>query len=110
MPYVKISVPYLHTFVPPEAPAIAAQLRAIAGPVRALAQELRAIDGTLDASWEGNSKNRFSEAYRPTINRVEDLAASIEHAAGRIGSMTVSIWETRTERVWEPEPAEAQGT
>jgi len=103
MPYQKVRVPVLRVFVPREAHSIAAQLRAAVGPVRAFAQQLRKIDGTLDATWEGNSKNRFSEGYEPELGRTEDLAGSVEHVAGQIASMSVSVWETQEEEVWVPD-------
>jgi uncharacterized protein YukE len=92
--------------VPPEAPGIASSFRSAAGKLRGVSGNLRSVGGELDGSWEGNSKNLFMADFSPEPGNVDSFASWLDGAASRIESMTVMIWETYTEREWEPDPPE----
>lgn len=81
------------TFVPPEAYGIAAQFQAQANRVRDLASQLRKVKSTLDATWEGNSKNRFSSGYEPEVSKMDNFADWLEDKANQIERITVTVWE-----------------
>jgi WXG100 family type VII secretion target len=81
------------TFTPPEAYQIAAKFRRQASHVRGLARQLREVQSTLDSTWEGNSKNRFSSRYNPEISKMDSFAEWLEERAGHIEGITVTIWE-----------------
>lgn len=81
------------TFVPSEAHNIAARFRAAASRLRGLAAELRSIGGVLDATWEGNSKNRFSDAYGVEPGKMDEFAGWLEDRARHIETITVTVWE-----------------
>ncbi|RME57022.1 WXG100 family type VII secretion target [Candidatus Parcubacteria bacterium] len=78
---------------PPEAHAIAAQFRGQANHMRSLAAQLRQIKAQLDATWEGNSKNRFSGEFEPEISKMDTFADWLEAKASQIESIVVTIWE-----------------
>lgn len=84
------------TFTPPEAYAIAAQFQAQAKHVRDLANQLRKVKTTLDATWEGNSKNRFSSGYEPEISKMDSFADWLEEMANQIERIKVTVWEEVT--------------
>ena len=84
------------TFVPSEAHAIAASFRSQAAHIRDLARQLRDVKGSLDISWEGNSKNIFSSDFAPEPGNMDCYAAWLEDRARAIECMTVTIWETIT--------------
>jgi hypothetical protein len=76
--------------------------------MRALAAELRSLGGNLEVTWEGHSKQRFMEEFKPET--LESYAAWLEDAAARAGSISVTVWETYQEAVWEPDPTvESEG-
>jgi uncharacterized protein YukE len=81
------------TFTPPEAYAIAVQFRARANHVRELAKQLRKVKSSLDATWEGNSKNRFSSGYDVEISKMDNFADWLEEKANQIERIKVTVWE-----------------
>jgi len=81
------------TFVPPEAPRIAAEFRKSANEVRIQASRLRGVQGTLDSTWQGNSKNVFMSGFSGEPGNVESYACWLESKANEIENMTVTIWE-----------------
>jgi len=80
-------------FTPPEAYTIAAQFRGQAKHVRSLAAQLRQVKAKLDASWEGNSKNRFFSEFEPEISKMDAFADWLEAKANQIEHIVVTIWE-----------------
>jgi uncharacterized protein YukE len=108
MPYQTISVRRARHFTPDEAHTIAAELRAIASEARNLAARLRTINGNLEATWEGQAKNRFLVNFSCEPSVGESSASWLEAEAQRISSITVTVWETVSERLWVPGP-EDQG-
>ncbi len=81
------------TFIPPEAPRIAAEFRKSANEVRMQAGRLRGVQGTLDSTWQGNSKNVFMGNFSSEPGNVESYASWLESKASEIENMTVTIWE-----------------
>jgi uncharacterized protein YukE len=86
------------SIVPSEAHAIANSLRREAQRVRDLASHSRSIKGSLDSTWEGNSKNRFSNDFDPQITQLDNFANSLEEKARQIENIHVTIWKTKL--VW----------
>lgn len=103
MPFVKKQVRHATTSFPDREFGIGIKWRRIANEIRELAQEARALGSTLDATWEGNAKTRFSDQYHPEIGNIIACAESIESLADRIEAISVTIWETSWETVWVPE-------
>ena len=76
--------------VPPEAHAIAAAFRREAQRVRELAVQQRGVKGTLDSTWLGNSKNRFSAEFDPEISKLDRYADMLEDKARQIEKITIT--------------------
>ena len=76
--------------VPPEAHSIAAAFRREAQRVRELAEQQRGVQGTLEWTWLGNSKNRFSVEFNPEIGRLDDYAKMLDQKAQEIEKITVT--------------------
>lgn len=92
-PYKEIR--YSENIVPPEAHAIAASFRREAQRVRELVTQNRSIKGTLDNTWEGISKNKFSGDYDPQIGQLDNYANVLEAKARQIENIHVTIWKTK---------------
>ncbi len=92
-PLKEILVP--ETIVPPEAYGIAAAFRSEARRVRELAAQNRSTKGTLDGTWQGNSKIRFSGDFEPRITDLDNYANSLEDKARQIENIRVTIWKTQ---------------
>ena len=82
------------SIVPSEAHSIAASFRREAQRVRDLAANHRSIKGTLDSTWEGNSKNRFSGDFDPQISQLDNYAGTLEEKARQIENIHVTVWKT----------------
>jgi uncharacterized protein YukE len=89
MPIKKVK----RTIIPPEAPRIAAEFRKSATEVRMQASRLRGVQGTLDSTWQGNSKNNFMSNFCSEPGNAESYASWLESKASEIENMTVVIWE-----------------
>jgi len=81
--------------VPPEARSIAEAFRREARRVRELAAQSRNTKGSLDQSWEGNSKNKFIGAFDPQINQLDNYANSLEEKARHIENIRVTVWKKK---------------
>ncbi len=103
MPYQSLPLRRVRHFVPDEAPAIEAAFRAIAKEARDLCARLRDIGLALELTWEGRAKLRFLQDLETQPTMGESTAAWLEAEARRLGSITVSVWETVHENVWVPE-------
>jgi uncharacterized protein YukE len=90
--------------VPPEAIEIAASFRTAAKKIRELSASLRLTGAAIDVMWEGNAKDRFMDTYRTQPGDLESYAAWLESAARQIEEITVTTWETYTERIWDSDP------
>ncbi len=106
MPFVRMQVRHAKTLSPDRELGIGASWRRIAGQIRELASEVRSIGASLDGTWEGNAKARFSEEYRPEPGNTQACAEALEDLANRIEAISVTIWETSWEDVWVPEGSE----
>lgn len=84
------------TIVPPEAHAIAESFRKEANRVRELASQSRKIKGTLDGSWQGISKNKFSIDFDPKISQLDNYANSLEEKARQIENIHVTVMRKKT--------------
>jgi len=98
MPILK-EIHYQESIVPPEAHSIAAAFRREANRVRELANQQRRIKSTLDYSWEGNSKNKFSNDFDPQIGQLDNYANMLDEKARQIEDIHVNV--DRTKWVWE---------
>ena len=83
------------SIVPPEAHGIAASFRREAQRVRQLAASHRSIKGTLDTTWEGLSKNKFSGNFDPQIGQLDNYANMLEEKARQIENIHVTVWHTK---------------
>jgi len=83
------------TFVPKEARSISAIFRKAAKEVRAQAAQLKSISNNLNATWQGNSKNRFMSEINPEQSKLLDYASYLEQCARTIEQMKVTTWETK---------------
>lgn len=90
-PMKEVTVP--ESIVPPEAYAIAAAFRREASRVRELSAKNRSTKGTLDSTWQGNSKNRFSGDYDPQISQLDSYANLLEENARQIESIRVTVYK-----------------
>ncbi len=102
MPYETVSVQKARHFVPDEAHHIAAELRAIASDARDVTARLRSIGGNLGSTWEGRAKARYLDEFISEPSAGESVADWLEDQAQRVGSITVTEWETVLETVWVP--------
>jgi uncharacterized protein YukE len=84
------------SIVPPEAYGIAAAFRKEAQRVRGLVTQNRSTKGTLDGTWEGNSKNKFSGDYDPQIGQLDNYVSMLESKASQIENIHVTIWVKKT--------------
>ena len=80
----RIRVRVEHWFIPNEAHSIAAQFRTQAGAIRDQANTVGKAKNTLDASWEGNSKNKFMLLFDPMPGNLGSYASWLEQAANQI--------------------------
>ncbi len=103
MPFVKRRVRHAKTAYPDRELGIGIKWRKIANEIRELAQEARALGSSLDATWEGNAKNKYSEQYQPEIGHILVCAEALESLADQVEAISVTIWETSWETVWIPE-------
>ena len=103
MPFVRMQVRHAKTISPDQGLGIGARWRAIAGGIRELAQEARALGSSLDTTWEGNAKEKFSDHYRPEMGNTDACTEHLGDLANRIEAISVTIWETSWEKVWVPE-------
>lgn len=60
------------------------------------ASRLRGVQGTLDSSWQGNSKNNFMSNFCSEPGNAESYASWLESRASEIENMTVTVWEEIT--------------
>ena len=90
---MKIRVP--RTFIPPEAHSIANNFRQTASEVRRLAGQLNEIGNTLNATWEGRSKNNFMGEFNPEPGNLNSFADYLESCAQNVERMTVTVWEEK---------------
>jgi uncharacterized protein YukE len=81
--------------VPQEAHAIAASFRREANRVRELSAKNRNNKSTLDSTWQGNSKNRFSNDYDPQISQLEEYARALEEKARQIENIRVTVYRKK---------------
>jgi uncharacterized protein YukE len=79
------------SIIPPEAHTIAAAFRNEARRVRDLASQNRSTKGTLDGTWQGNSKNKFSGNYDPQIGQLDNYANMLEEKAREIENIHVIV-------------------
>ena len=71
-------------FVPNEAHVIASEFRTQARVIRDQATALRKAKGTLDGSWEGNSKKNFMQVFDPVPGNLDSFASWLEQSANKI--------------------------
>lgn len=90
---MRIRVP--KTFVPREARAIANDFRRNAAEVRRLASQLSQLGSSLNATWEGKSKNTFMGEFSPEPGRLHSYANYLDECARKIERMTVTVWEEK---------------
>jgi uncharacterized protein YukE len=83
------------TIVPKEAYEIAGNFRRAAQEARNLASQLQRVGNSLNATWEGNSKNNFMQKINPEPGNLNDYANYLEQCAHKIEHMTVDIWEEK---------------
>ena len=105
MPYIEIEVRRSRTFVPPEANGIAASWRGIATEIRGVAGGLRVLGSALEADWAGNARNAFIQEFSSVPGEVDGCAELLGSLASQVESITVTEWETVTERIWQTEVA-----
>ena len=103
MPYVEIAVRRSRTFVPAEAHGIAARWRGIATEIKGVAEGLRVLGSALEAGWAGNAKEHFMQEFGSLPSEVDGCAELLDSFASQVESVTVTEWETVTERVWQTE-------
>jgi uncharacterized protein YukE len=103
MPFVRMQVRHAKTLSPDQGLGIGARLRAIANQIREVSQEVRALGSSLDTTWEGNAKEKFSDHYRPEMGNTDACTEHLIDLANRIEAISVTIWETSWEEVWVPE-------
>jgi len=103
MPYIEVEVRRSRTFVPAEAHGIAASWRGIATEVRGVAEALRVLGSALEAGWAGNARDHFLQEFGSMPGEVDGCAELLDSLAGQVESITVTEWETVTERVWQTE-------
>jgi len=108
MPYVEVEVRRSKTFVPAEANGIAASWRGLATKVRGVGEGLRVLGSALEAEWAGNAKDRFMQEFSSLPGEVDGCAELLDSLAGQVESITVTEWETVTERVWQTANVGAQ--
>ena len=101
MPYIEVEVRRSRTFVPAEAHGIAASWRGIATEVRGVAEALRVLGSALEAGWAGNARDHFLQEFGSMPGEVDGCAELLDSLAGQVESITVTEWETVTERVWQ---------
>jgi len=77
---------------PPEAIGIAAAYRRLAEVAHRLADQEYRIARRLDASWEGNAKNRYDLDYGHLPSYLGTLAESLLHDAGQIERIMVTVY------------------
>ena len=82
------------SIIPSEAHAIAASFRREAQRVRDLAAKHRSIKGTLDSTWEGLSKNKFSGDFDPQISQLDNYVNTLEEKARQIENIHITVWHT----------------
>jgi uncharacterized protein YukE len=100
MPWETISVRVAHTFVPPEAIALASRFRKVAGEFHGDSGDLRSIWDSLDQTWDGVSNDRFRLEFGPRPGQLEAIAEWLEAAAGDLEGTEVTVWETEERLVW----------
>ena len=103
MPFVRMQVRHAKTLFPDQELGIGASLRAIANQIREVAQDVRALGSSLDTTWEGNAKVKFSDHYQPEMGNTDACMEHLIDLANRIEAISVTIWETSWEEVWVPE-------
>lgn len=103
MPYVEIEVRRSRTFVPVEAHGIAARWRGIATQIKGVAEGLRVLGSALETGWAGNARDRFMQEFGSVPGEVDGCAELLDTLAGQVESITVTEWETVTERIWQTE-------
>ncbi len=103
MPYQTLFVRKARHFIPPEASAPAAELQSIAREARDLSDQLKRIGARLESSWEGRARMRFLGDFEGLPPAGKSVAAWFEDQARRVGSITVTMWETVPETVWVPD-------
>jgi uncharacterized protein YukE len=103
MPYVEIEVRRSRTFVPAEAHGIAARWRGIATEIKGVAEGLRVLGSALETGWAGNARDRFMQGFGSVPGEVDGCAELLDSLAGQVESITVTEWETVTERIWQTE-------
>jgi len=108
MPYVEIEVRRSRTFVPPEAHGIAASWRGIATEIRGVAEGLRVLGSALQADWAGNARDLFIQDFGSLPGEVDGCADLLEGFASQVESISVTEWETVTERIWQAEEIETR--
>ena len=103
MPYIYMEVSRSRTFVPAEAHKIADRWRGIAVEIRSNAESLSSLGSTLDATWEGTSKQRLMAEYHVLPGNVGGCAELLDSLAAQVESITVTESYTVVEKVWHPE-------
>lgn len=81
------------TFVPPEAAQIAAEFNKAANDAINLSNQLSNISGTLESTWEGNSKNSFMGDFSPEPGNLRSYAQYLRNCAHQISQIRVTVWE-----------------
>lgn len=103
MPFVKMRVRQAKVLSPDQELGISAKWRTIANQIREVVQEARALGSSLDNTWEGNAKEKFSDHYQPEMGNTDACTEHLIDLANRIEAISVTIWETSWEEVWIPE-------
>ena len=103
MPYINVEVRRSRTFVPAEAHGIADRLRGMAAETRSNAESFRSLGSRLDATWEGNAKQRLMVGYNVLPGNVDGRAEMLDSLAAQVESITVTEWYTVMEKVWQAE-------
>jgi WXG100 family type VII secretion target len=85
-PYQKV----IKWITPPEAKPIAEKMMQSAQRVRELAKRAKSVEESLQSSWKGKAKDRFSAEYRPLVGDLEKYAALLERRAAAIAA--VAVW------------------
>src|SRR3989337_3714826 len=103
MPWVTVTTRRPHTFVPPEAGALATRFRKTAEKLRGDGSELQSVSGAFEGTWRGLSHDRFVLDFGPRPGQLDSAAQWLEMAAGQLERTEVTVWGTAEQVVWVAE-------
>jgi WXG100 family type VII secretion target len=88
---MRILVP--RTFIPKEAESIASRFAKIAQELDAIASQVNGIAGSLNNTWEGKAKNKFSKNFDNAPGNLRATADYCRDCQKRIRNISVTLME-----------------